>query len=317
MKYRHTANGDRIPALGLGTWKAAPGEVRGAVTEALRIGYRHIDCAPVYQNEAEVGQALHECLGSGAIKREDLWITSKLWNNAHLPDMVQPALEKTLTDLQCDYLDLYLIHWPVVFRPEKALARKAEDYLSLEEAPILDTWRAMEDCLRQGLVKHIGVCNFSVKKLAALLGQADIRPCMNQVEMHPCLQQQALLDFCAEQDVLVTAYAPLGSGDRIKAMKKRDEPNLLSNPVICDIAERKHITAAQVLLAWALQRGTITIPKSVNPLRLQENLAAADLHLDDQDMAAIAMLDQGYRLVDGAFFCPPGSPYTLTNLWDA
>ena len=308
-------DGSRIPALGLGTWKSAPGAVFSAVKEALAVGYRHVDCAPIYMNEPEVGRALTQAF-AGGLSRNDLWLTSKLWNDAHAPELVRPALEKTLSDLGVDVLDLYLIHWPVVFAPGVQFAGKAGQYASLDEVPIIETWRAMEACVAQGLVRNLGVCNFSVKKLDALRQQAAIKPVMNQIELHPYLQQTAMLEYCRQHGILLTAYSPLGSGDRPKALKKSDEPVLLDNPVVAEIAAKHKITPGQALLAWALGRGTVAIPKSVNPQRLRQNLAAADLHLDAADMVAIAALDRGYRFVDGAFFTGPGSPYTLKELWD-
>lgn len=310
------ANGDRLPALGLGTWKSSPGAVYIAVKEALRIGYRHIDCAPIYQNEAEVGKALTEALASGQVARQDLWLTSKLWNDAHAPDQVQPALEKTLADLGVDYLDLYLIHWPVVFKSGVTFPRRGDDYLLFTIDSCSATWKTLEACKAKGLVRHIGVCNFSLAKLRALSSQATIRPEMNQIELHPYLQQNDMLDFCRANGILVTAYSPLGSGDRPAALKKSGEPTLLDNPIILRIAGKHGITAAQVLLAWGLGRKTVVIPKSVNPQRLQQNLTAADLVLDTQDMADIAALDRGYRFVDGAFFTGKGSPYTVAGIWD-
>jgi alcohol dehydrogenase (NADP+) len=310
------AGGDRIPALGLGTWKSAPGAVYAAVKEALAIGYRHIDCAPAYQNEPEVGKAVAEVLDSGMLSRKDLWLTSKLWNNAHVPELVRPALEKTLADLRVESLDLYLIHWPVVFKPGVMFARRGEEYVALEDQPTSQTWKAMEDCVTAGLVRNIGVCNFSVKKLDALCRQASIQPAMNQVELHPYLQQRSMLEFCHEKGILLTAYSPLGSGDRPAGMKKSGEPTLLDNPVIQRVAIKHGATPAQVLLAWGLGRKTVVIPKSINPERLRQNLIAAELALDTQDRTDIAALDRGYRFVDGSFFEGPGSPYTLKEIWD-
>jgi len=308
--------GDRLPALGLGTWKSSPGAVYAAVKEALASGYRHIDCAPIYQNEPEVGEAIAEAIDSGTVARTDLWLTSKLWNNAHAPEQVRPALEQTLADLRVDCLDLYLMHWPVAFAPGVLFARRSEEYIALADLPVIATWRAMEDCVARGLTRHIGVCNFSIAKLDALCRQATIRPAMNQIELHPYLQQEPMLAFCREKGILVTAYSPLGSGDRPVGMKKSDEPTLLADPVIQRVADKHKATPAQVLLAWGLGRKTVVIPKSIHPERQRQNLAAAHLVLDARDRAEIAALDRHYRFVDGSFFTGPGSPYTLKNLWD-
>lgn len=316
MHYFSMASGDRIPALGLGTWKSAPGAVAAAVIEAITAGYRHIDCAPIYANEPEVGQALAQILKTGAVAREELWITSKLWNNAHAPELVEPALRQTLADLQLDYLDLFLIHWPVIFAPGVLFAQQPEEYIPLAELPIIDTWKALEACKTKGLVRNIGVCNFSLAKLKALCDQATMLPTMNQIELHPYLQQSELLSFCRERTIQLTAYSPLGSGDRPEALKKQDEPTLLDNPVVGKVAAKHRISPAQTLLAWGLNRGAVVIPKSTNPVRIRQNLAAADLRLDDSDMASLAALDLGYRFVDGAFFCGKGSPYSLGSLWD-
>jgi len=305
-----------IPALGLGTWKSGPGEVFTAVKEALNIGYRHIDCAPAYENEGEVGAAIAETVASGRVGRKELWITSKLWNNAHRPDKVEPALRKTLADLKLDYLDLFLIHWPVAFSHEVFFPRSGEDYFSLADMPTISTWRAMEACVEKGLVRHIGVCNFSIKKLDALKQEAKIAPVMNQIELHPYLQQNTMLEYCRQNGILLTAYAPLGSGDRPQRLKKSDEPVLLQDPVIQRIAGKHGVQPGHILLAWALHRGTIVIPKSVNPERLRQNLDASNVSLDAADMADIAALDRGYRFVDGSFWQGPGSPYTVADLWD-
>lgn len=315
MKNLIFKNGDAMPLLGLGTWKSRPKEIYTAVRSALELGYRHIDCAAIYGNEKEIGQALDDAFRAGDIAREDLWITSKLWNNSHRKGAVENALKQTLAELRLDCLDLYLVHWPVAFRPEVVYPSKGADFLSLEEVPLLETWDGMAECAAAGLARHIGVSNFSVKKLDTLI-QHDMPPEVNQIELHPYLQQPEMLDFCRKHYIHLTAYAPLGSPDRPSALKRQGEPSLLDNEIIADIAGRNNCTPAQVLIAWALQRGTAVIPKSVNPEGLGENLAAAEIWLDKEEMAAVSTLEKGYRFVSGEFWTMEGSPYSLETLWD-
>lgn len=314
MKQLEFTNGDRWDQLGLGTWKSRPGSVGKAVQSALELGYRHIDCAAIYLNESEIGEYIAKAVSQNLVTRQNLWVTSKLWNNAHRKKDVKPALEKTLHDLRLDYLDLYLIHWPVAIKNEVLNASDPEDYLSLNEVPLQETWQAMEDLKKEGLVKHIGVSNFSEKKLLEVISACTQKPEVNQVELHPYLQQESLLRFCQENKILMTAYSPLGSGDRSDAMKRADEPSLFADAVIRDIAAKHSATAAQILLAWHINRGTAVIPKSVDPVRQLENLRAADLILDAEDMAAIATLDRHYRFITGKFFEIPGNGYT--NIYD-
>jgi len=315
MKYFQITKNDTLPALGLGTWKSTPGQVGQAVAKAIEIGYRHIDCASIYQNQQEIGSVLAETLESGRVKREELWITSKLWNNAHAAKHVQPALEKTLKDLRLDYLDLYLIHWPVNFMPNIIFPKRPDQFLAPEAIPVIETWQAMEKVVRKGLCRFIGVCNFNIGRLDDLKRQAHIQPVMNQIELHPYLPQHKMVDYCTNNGILLTAYSPLGSGDRPAAMKKDDDPVLIDHQVILEIAEKRGITPAQVLLAWGLSRGTAVIPKSVNDIRLQENFSAADLELDSSDLQAIEAIDIRYRFVDGTFFKSPGSPYLEVDFW--
>ena len=316
MRSASFANGDRMPLLGLGTWKAAPGEVGAAVRQAIRLGYRHIDCASVYANEPEVGEAIRGAIADGEVRREELWITSKLWSNAHGQGHVEPALRRTLNDLGLDWLDLYLVHWPVPIRPGVAFPASGDDLLPPAAVPLADTWTGMEAVLELGLTRHIGVSNFSSHKLNELLAHCRRRPEVNQVERHPLLQQPQLLADCAAAGVHITAYSPLGSGDRPAALKGSDEPVLLENPVIGAIAAEHGCSPAQVLITWQLQGGLSTIPKSVSPERLRQNLAAADLQLTPADLERIAGLDQHRRLVDGSFWLLEGGPWTLQRLWD-
>jgi alcohol dehydrogenase (NADP+) len=315
MKAFDFDNGGTMPALGLGTWKADPGVVASVVRKAIGIGYRHFDCAPIYGNEAEIGAAINAAISAGEIRREELWITSKLWNSDHARADVAPALKRTLDDLGLEYLDLYLIHWPIAFKPGVIFPKDAQEYLSAEQAPLNQTWAGMEQATSSGMCRHIGVSNFSRNKIEKLLDTATIRPAVNQVESHPYLTQEDLFNWCHEQDIVLTAYSPLGSGDRAEAMKKADEPSLLKDPVILSIAEKHALSAGQVLIAWALNRGTSVIPKSSNPKRLRENFAAGEVSLGAAAMSEIDNLDRGYRFVDGTFFTGDNSPYSLDSLW--
>jgi len=309
-------NGDVLPAIGLGTWKSEPGEVYHAVIEAIKAGYRHIDCAAIYGNEPEVGEVLQKMITDGMVTRQEIWITSKLWNSAHQPEDVKPALVKTLQDLRLDYLDLYLVHWPVALRSGITYPKDADDFLSLEEVPLIETWKALEACVKEGLVKHLGVSNFSIKKVKALLKEAEIPPVMNQVEMHPYLQQNALVAYCNQHGIHITAYSPLGSGDRPGRLKKENDPQLFEDPTIREIADKHLCSMAQVMIGWAVKRGTAVIPKSVNPERIRQNLAAANIPLDTEDMQKIAALDKHYRFLNGSLWTIEGNPYSQATLWD-
>ena len=316
MRTFEIGNGGRIPALGLGTWKSAPGEVGAAVREAIRVGFRHVDCAPLYGNEAEIGSALASAVAAGEAKRGDLWITSKLWNSCHKREDVIPALRRTLADLQLEYLDLYLIHWPVAHKPGVLYAKTGADFLGPDEAPIGETWAAMEEAVALGLCRNIGVSNFTVAKMERLSRTATIVPAANQVESHPYFPQDELLQYCNKHGIVFTAFAPLGSGDRPARVRNEGDPVLLDDPVVKSIAGTRGVTPAQVLLAWAVQRGTSAIPKSANPVRIAQNFAAASLELGSDEMAAIAGIDRNYRFFKGTLWTFDGSPYSQEWLWD-
>jgi alcohol dehydrogenase (NADP+) len=302
------ANGDAMPALGLGTWRAAAGEVGAAVLTALELGYRHLDCAAIYGNEREIGKALAKAFASGLLRREELWVTSKLWNDAHAPADVRPALAKTLSDLGLEQLDLYLMHWPVALRPGDG-PDHPEQLISLEQQPLTATWAAMEALVDEGLCRHIGVSNFKRSSLELLLGHSRLAPAMNQIERHPYLQQQDLLHFCQGQQILITGYRPLGSPP------SPEKPGLLNDPVVQAIAAENAATPAQVVLAWGLQQGTAVIPKSVRAPRLASNLAASQLRLSAAAMGQMASLERNERLVSASMWTSPGSPYSQESLW--
>jgi alcohol dehydrogenase (NADP+) len=304
-----------MPALGLGTWKSEPDEVYTAVRAAIEVGYRHIDCAAIYQNEEEVGRALTDSFQAGDAKREDMWITSKLWNDSHAPGHVRPALETSLKKLQLDYLDLYLIHWPVALRHGIELPRGPEDFLPLSEVPLESTWEAMWNVSEQGLARQVGVSNFSKRMIEQVSVATGHTPAVNQVELHPYLQQDALIAACKALGVAVTAYSPLGSPDSAAMMRRHDDVLLTQHPTIVEIADAHQATPGQVLIAWAIARGTSVIPKSVNPGRIAENWGARELALTPADMTAIAALDRHQRMVDGGFWFV-GETYSPQTLWD-
>ena len=309
LKFR---NNDEMPILGLGTFRSEPNEVYNAVLNAIKMGYRHIDCAAAYGNEKEVGNAIAEAIKQGLVAREDLWVTSKLWNASHGEENVIPALNQTLEDLQLEYLDLYLIHWPVALKTGTEMPEKASDFIPLSEVPLTNTWKGMEAALEEGLAKHIGVSNFNENQLKEILATAVHQPEMNQVEMHPFLQQEALQSFCVQNDMLLTAYAPLGS-----LVDKNSKLRLLDNDTIKNIANTRNMSPAQVALAYTIQRGIAVIPKSINEARLLQNLETLNHTLTEEDMALLKDLDKGHRFIDGKFWEVENGPYTTDSIWNA
>lgn len=316
MKSLQFKNKDLMPILGLGTWKLKTEEIYKTVRESINIGYRHFDCAFIYMNEKEIGSALKDAIDAGDVKREDLWITSKLWNSEHEKNVVVSALQRRLDDFGLDYLDLYLIHWPVATKRNVVFAREGSDFLNLEEIRLADTWAAMESCIEKGMTRHIGVSNFSIKKLTELLADCKIKPEVNQIELHPLFQHKKMLNYCSKKGMYITAYSPLGSRDRTPEMKATNEPDMFENPMVILMAEKYNCTPAQFLIAWAVNRGTAVIPKSTNPERLKLNFAATEIKISKKDLQQMESVNKHFRYVTGAFFEMSGSPYTVKNLWD-
>jgi D-xylose reductase len=302
-----------LPAVGLGLWKIGRAEVGGLVEQAIRLGYRHLDSACDYGNEAEAGEGIARALASGLCRREDLWVTSKLWNTYHEPRHARPAVERTLRDLRLDYLDLYLVHFPIALEYVPFETRYPPGWFFDPDAdrpamrparvPLAATWAAMEGLVDAGLVRRIGVCNYGVALPRETLATARIRPAVLQVEMHPLLAQEKLLRFCREAGIAVTAFSPLGAPSYVPLGMATEADSLLLHPVVTGIAAAVGRTPAQVLLRWGVQRGTAVIPKTARLERLAENLAVFDFSLSPDEMAAIAALDQGRRFNDPGVFC--------------
>ncbi|KAG6382068.1 NADP-dependent oxidoreductase domain-containing protein [Boletus reticuloceps] len=270
--------GKIIPQIGLGTWLSKPNEVENAVEIAVRNGYRHLDLARIYQNQDEVGRALKKVIPS-VVSREELFITSKLWNSCHQPQLVEAALDETLQQLGLTYLDLYLIHWPVAFKPGKTLlpVNEAAGELELDtETSLVDTWKAMMKLRETGKVKAIGVSNFTISQLQGIIDATGVVPAANQVEAHPLLPQDDLVAYCAAKSIHLTAYSPLGNN-------LVGVPMLTEHPVVQTVAKSLDATPAQVLIAWGVYRGYSVIPKSVHEGRIISNFKQVELSKEDYE----------------------------------
>ncbi len=312
--------GARIPAVGLGTFgsdRFSGEDIAEAVKGAIAGGYRHIDCASVYGNEHLIGSSLREAM-QGGIRREDLWITSKLWNDRHSEQDVIPSCEKSLRDLQLDYLDLYLIHWPfpnyhapgvsVDSRDPRAKPYIHENYMK--------TWRQMEKLVEMGLVRHIGTSNMTIPKLKLLLRDATIRPAANEMELHPHFQQPELFKFVVDNGMVPIGFSPIGSPTRPDRDKTPDDTVDIEDPVIVQIAQRLNVHPAVVCIKWAVQRGQVPIPFAVQRDQYLSNLRAAVTDpLTDAEMQAIAGIDKNCRLIKGQVFLWEGAK-GWEDLWD-
>jgi len=313
MTHISLRSGAEMPSVGLGLWKIPKEDAAAAVVEAIRAGYRHLDSACDYGNEVEVGQGIAAAIEEGLCSREELWITSKLWNTYHDPKHVQAALKRSLSDLGLSYLDLYLIHFPIAleyvdfddrYPPEWVFDDKAaEPKMQFAKVTHADTWAAMEACVDAKLTTHIGVCNYGVSLMRDLTNYARIQPSVLQIESHPFLTQELLIRFCRENEIAVTAFSPLAALSYVELGMAGETDSVLTHPVVTDIAERASRTPAQVVLRWGVQRGTAIIPKTSKPKRLAENLSLFDFELSDADMESISALNANRRFNDPGVFC--------------
>jgi diketogulonate reductase-like aldo/keto reductase len=315
---RTLRSGAKMPAVGLGTFGSdhvTPAQVAEAVKGAAAVGYRHFDCASVYGNEPEVGAALEQ-VRQGGIRREELWITSKLWNDKHGEEDVIASCRKSLADLRLEYLDLYLVHWPFPnFHPPGCdVSSRSADAKPYIHANYMKTWRKMEELVDLGLVRHIGTSNMTIPKLKLLLADARIQPAVNEMELHPHFQQQELFDFVVANGIEPIGYCPIGSPGRPERDRTPEDTSPTEDPVIRAIAAAHGIHPAVVCVKWAVQRGQTPIPFSINNYRANLAGAVSD-PLTDEEMKQIAALDRNCRLIKGQVFLWKDGQ-TWEDLWD-
>ncbi|XP_055970694.1 aldo-keto reductase family 1 member C15-like isoform X3 [Sorex fumeus] len=295
-------DGHCMPALGFGTYalaKVPKSKVREATQVAIDVGFRHIDAAYVYQNEEEVEEAMHAKMADGTVKREDLFYTTKVGSTFLQPELVRQSLERSLRKLGLDYVDLFIIHVPIAMKQvEDLLPTDASGKVILEPVDLCQTWEALESCKDAGLTRSIGVSNFSHKQLEMILSKPGLKykPVCNQVECHPYLNQQKLLDFCRARDIILVAYSALGS-QRDPQWVSKDSPYLLEEPVLMAIAKKHGRSPGQVALRYQLQRGVVVLVKSFSEKRIRENFQVFDFELTPEDMKAIDGLNRNFRYI--------------------
>ena len=319
VPFRTLNNGTKIPVIGLGTFGSDNYDaqtIAQAVKTAIKMGYRHIDCASVYQNEKEIGAALQEVFAEGIVTRKELWITSKVWNDKHKE--VVASCKQSLADLQLDYLDLYLVHWPFPnFHPPKCdVTTRQPDAVPYIHENYMKTWAQMESLVEEGLVKNIGTSNVTIPKMKLILRDSKIKPAINEMEIHPHFQQAELYNFMKENGVEVIGYSPIGSPGRPERDKTPEDTVDMEDPIIVAIAERLGIHPAVVCLKWAVQRGQITIPFSVKTDKMYNNLKGiTEGSLTEEEMIAVSKNDKNCRLIKGQVFLWE-SAKGWEDLWD-
>ncbi|MCK5775675.1 MAG: aldo/keto reductase [Bacteroidales bacterium] len=318
--HKRLYTGDDIPVLGLGTFgsdKYSNQQISEALFKAAMDGYRHFDCAAVYGNEEQIGNALKKVQAAG-IKREELWITSKLWNDKHAEEDVIPAFKKSLNDLQLDYLDLYLVHWPFpnFHAPGCDVSSRNLNSRPYIHEDFMKIWRQLETLVDMGLVRNIGTSNVTIPKLKLILGDARIKPAVNEMEIHPHFQQTELFNYCLKNEIQPIAYSPLGSPSRPERDKTETDTVDMEDPVIVKIAQRLKVHPAFVCISWAVQRGQIPIPFSIKEAQYKSNyMAALSASLSPNDMEAIAKIDKNCRLIKGQVFLWKDNQ-SWEDLWD-
>ncbi|MGZ8437186.1 MAG: aldo/keto reductase [Candidatus Limnocylindrales bacterium] len=320
VPHRTAAGGARMPAIGLGTFGSdrVPGDrIAAAVYDAIQLGYRHIDCAAVYGNEHLIGESLERAV-AGGVSRDDLWITSKLWNDSHAPVAVAAACERSLRDLRLDVLDLYLVHWPFpnTHSPGVTVSSRDSHAQPYIHERFMATWSAMEKLVDRGLVRHIGTSNMTIPKLRLLLRDARIRPVASEMELHPHFQQPQLFEFVVANGLIPIGFSPVGSPARPDRDRTPDDSVDIEDPVIVAIAQRLGVHPAVVCVKWAIQRGQVPIPFSTTRANYLANLrAAVSDPLTDADMSAIADIDRNCRLIKGQVFMWKAGQ-SWEDLWD-
>jgi len=317
---RVLSSGDEMPAVGLGTFgsdRFTKDEIAEAVLGAIANGYRHIDCAAVYMNEAEIGEALQTAM-QGGIKREELWITSKVWNDMHNKGDVLVSLATSLRDLKLDYLDLFLLHWPFpnYHAPGCDGDSRNPDSKPFSVDEFMSTWRQLERLVDMGLVRNIGTSNMTIAKFEAVWDQMRIKPVVNEMELHPHFQQQEFFDYCVKKGIQPVGFSPIGSPTRPDRDKTEKDTVDIEDPVIVAAAKRLGVHPAVICVKWAVQRGQIPIPFSVRENEYVSNLYCATADpLTDEEMEAISRIDKGCRLIKGQVFLWEGAK-DWHVLWD-